>query len=617
MTTASSSIEDLNKAIEASNPFAIKFVDQHHVWGKSFPDVPSINACASDAVFESIAKVSSGKIDSIGITITAEKGAGKTHLISRIRHQLQAEGKAFFVYMGTYGDLNFIKREFLQTLASSLKKVGSQEVSQWQELAANLLRQIIPNNGYLPKQAVIGVTKKLATDPKLIDRLHNSLLQKKPDVDNPYLLKAILWTLSIPHAPFAVNWLSGQELAEGKATEMGLPNSPNQKQEAESFNFACQILDLISDYCTVVFCFDELDDPDCNTPGATRAQVVFALAKDLRNRIKRCVLLMASFPDTFRDQIKLLPVTGAAYDRTADQVVDLEYLNSESVINLVSQWLERFYQEKDLIPPTLLYPFKEADLVEIGKKRPTARIILKWCFDNWSPGTPPPPVRIAFQNELASLGESISEYMDNKPELAEALRLGFSRIIGQVCENVRIEAVEDIPYKPNEKHYSLDFKVVGIENKESISIGVMVHQISSGNAVQAGLKKLVDYNQLSNNRGCLVRSKTINKRAASAQQHLTDLLAKGGEWVQLNEAHVKPLLAMLFLQRNAKNYDLTDEEIFSFISQRQLVTNNPLIREILSAPSGHEPKGLIDEDKPISTSESISNLDDSGNIDLT
>lgn len=126
MTSSSYSISNLDNAIKSQNPFDRPLVVRSQdVWGKGFPDVPSLNAHASDAIFESIEKVRTRQRQVIGITITAEPGLGKSHLISRIRHRLQADGIALFVYMSECGDLNRIKIEFLRTLASSLKRNGS------------------------------------------------------------------------------------------------------------------------------------------------------------------------------------------------------------------------------------------------------------------------------------------------------------------------------------------------------------------------------------------------------------------------------------------------------------------------------------------------------------
>jgi DNA replication protein DnaC len=87
-----SPIEALNVAIQSHNPFSnAGIVKEQDVWGKGFPDVSTLNAHASDTVFQAIEQVrtsqsSQDKVTSIAIT--AEPGVGKSHIISRIRHRL-------------------------------------------------------------------------------------------------------------------------------------------------------------------------------------------------------------------------------------------------------------------------------------------------------------------------------------------------------------------------------------------------------------------------------------------------------------------------------------------------------------------------------------------------
>ncbi len=111
-----------------------------------------------------------------------------------------------------------------------------------------------------------------------------------------------------------------------------------------------------------------------------------------------------------------------------------------------------------------------------------------------------------------------------------------------------------------------------------------------------------------------MRSKNINPGAALARQHLRILLKeKGGEWVGLQSQDIKPLLAIYFVWSNKDSYELTEEQIFDFIEEKQLAINNPLIREILSDPSGQEPTNLTDDGLPINIPQPIANAD---NIDL-
>ncbi|MBE9207642.1 hypothetical protein IQ244_14150 [Nostoc sp. LEGE 06077] len=628
MITTTSTIDEL---IRNKNPFAGHIVVRpQQIWGKSYPDLPSINAHASDAVFNAVEQIRQGKRETVGITITAEKGLGKSHIISRIRHRFQRENTALFIYMGKYDNLNQIKSQFLQTVASSLRAYGSQELMQWQEIAAALINEAKKCN-YTPRQYVSSIYPNWLNkhSTKTVDTLTEVVLKIKPEITNPYIIRAILWTLSTTHAHYATYWLSGLEITEAQADLLGLPNSKNEDKEAEALSNVRQILDITSNYKVPVICFDELDIADISDTGFTAPQIVANLVKDLYNSLKRGVLLLSIYPQTWNEQIRSLPQTDAVIDRLVSEQTDkqpivLKYLNSDDIVSLVKLWLQDFYQENQHNPPHSLYPFDENKLRELGKGRPTVRSVLKWCAENFvsplsqdeitlpplvkPPSQQPHTVKAYFDNELANVEASIDSSMEDEKAIGDALRLVFRSLIGKTLEGVAIEAIERIP---NQEH--IDFKIVG--NNKTVKIGVDVLQQTGGGSVTTALSKLIDYKKFHLTRGCLVRSKKINRGATLAQQHLQKLLQKlGGEWVKLQPQDITPILAIYSVWDNRKSYELTEEQVFDFIEQEKIVINNPLIREILSDPSGQEPDNLTDDELPMRIPQSVSIAD---NIALT
>ena len=80
------SLNDINQLIEKQNPFDRSLVvKSHDVWESKFPDVASINSHISDAIFQGVDQIRSGQRSVLGITLTAERGLGKSHLIGRLR----------------------------------------------------------------------------------------------------------------------------------------------------------------------------------------------------------------------------------------------------------------------------------------------------------------------------------------------------------------------------------------------------------------------------------------------------------------------------------------------------------------------------------------------------
>ncbi len=618
MNSTPSDITALNHVIKNENPFDRPLVVRSHdVWEQSFPDVPSINAHAFNAVFQAIEQIRAGQLSVIGITIKAERGLGKSHLISRIRRHLKVEGGSFFVYMSEYGDLDRINSKFLDTLASSLKQIGNQGVMQWQELATALVNEAIKKD-YTPQQLISRFPGALAQNPKLLDNLTAKVLQLKSNIENPYLIQAILWTLSPDKVSFAINWLSGRDLAQSQADAMGLPSQSQEDKEAEALQIVCQILDLIGDYRTLVICFDELESTDCNERGFTRAQVAALLAKDLYGKIKSGILMMAMYPLTWTNQIRAMPEAQAVTDRIGNKIFDLNPLNADGVVAVVSQWLRDFYDKKGLTTPTPVYPFNEGELRELGKEKPIVRAVLKWCAENWGkpPVDPLHKVEMAFNKEVAALERSIDNYLEDNATLADALRLGFLTVIGETIERVQIERIEDVQAKGADKGY-LHFRIVGKEDGRVVKIVVAVVQNSSAKFVSAALKRLIEYEKFDMTRGCLVRTKAVNPKT-KGQEHLDQLLSKklGGEWVMLRNEDIKPLLAIRFVSNAREDYEVSEEQIKAFIVRDKIVVNNNLIREVLSDPSGQLPEGLVDDESvlitiPVPEKETINNISSS------
>lgn len=630
-------MESINAAINSHNPFTnAGIVKEQDVWGKGVPDVPTLNAHASNQVFKAIqfvrnSKSSQDKVTSIAIT--AQQRVGKTHLLSRIRHELEKVGGALFVYAGVnnYTDLNLVKYQFQQTLADSLSKTGSQEVMQWQEVAAAMANEGRENTvspAVLVKRFDIACEK----NKNLMNNLQKQVIKNKPNID-PYILRAILWTLSETQAPYAIKWLSGEELAQANADELGLPNSSktNQDREAEALKNIQQILNLVGFYNSIVICFDEIDVKNNSTDdGLPTESVIANFVKILHDTLvnsdlsQGVVILTVMLPETWRDKVNSLP--GGTPDRiskfTQRKPLDLKYISGDSMVELVTIWLQDYYNAKDLIPPDPLYPFTETELKEYGKiNKPSVREALRWCADNFKIETEPLPDDPFTRFEMAFTREGevkFEEYIEDSSRIAEALYFGFNTLKGKTLEEVMIvEITNDIQPKRKNNNF-INFKILGNENGKQVKIGVAVVQ-DSQSKLNACLKRLNDYHTFDLTRGCLVRSESKikqMKKTAATFSLLEELIKyKGGENVDLIEDQIRPLIAILAIYQKRQNYQLTEEQIFDIISKNNITFDNLLLKEILSYPSGEMPEfddglgGLFDDEN-----DNISEVDDEGGL---
>ncbi|MCC3527352.1 MAG: ATP-binding protein [Microcoleus sp. PH2017_22_RUC_O_B] len=628
-----SPIEALNAAIQNHNPFSkAGIVKEQDVWGKGFPDLPTLNAHASDAIFQAVEKVktsqsSQEKVSSL--VLTASMGVGKSHILNRTRQRLESNGNALFVYasVNNYTDLNFIKYQFQQTLVNSLSRISSQGVMQCQEIAAAMANEcfkaINPATPNLSPQKLLDqfdqVCASWATKNKnYMKALTKQFLRIRSNVD-PYILRAVLWTLSETETPFAIKWLSGEELDKSKAEELGLPTNSgktNQDREVESLNNVQKILNLVSYYRPVIICFDEIDvNTSCRDDGLTTPQVIADLVKRLYDTLEHSdlgqglVIITVMAPDTWIT-VNLMPtsILERVSTYTQRKPIDLKYLNGDSLVDLVKLWLQDFYQVRNLNPPHPVYPFEESQLREYGRGKPTVREALTWCAENFKVFMPPMPelpedpverFELALTKELEA---DIREYMEDNSTIAKAIYFGFETLKGQTIDKVTVDEIT-AEIKPKAKNAEwIKFKIIGTENGRAIKIGVAILQSSQSELV-AGLKRLIDYQTFDLTRGCLVRSQSkieTIKKNSKAYKLLEELVSfeKGGEVVYLIEDQIKPLLAVRAVCKKCRDYNLTEDQVWDFISQKQLTFENLLLREILSDPSGEMPV-VDDEDESL------------------
>jgi len=611
---------DILAALKANNPFERPpVVKDQNIWGESFPDVPALNAIASDAVFAALEKARSADstFDKVAsIVLIADRGVGKSHVIKRIRRRLQASGEGVFIYASAdkYGDLDYINALFQQSVAESLDQIGSAGVTQWQEIATLMVAEALSTSNSKAKapaaQALVGKFDKAWQDSRqnkqtdLVGELAKAIRRKRPNID-PYILRAIIWTLSEERGSFAVKWLAGEQLDRQDAADLRLPQQEKSEGErdASALTRVTKILSLISEYKSVSVCFDELDTHVSNRDGYTTEIVILDLVKRLFDSIgasitsKGVVLLTVVLPDRWRT-VSQTKIASEHKMSSHGKPIALMNLSVETVRELALATLQNFYNKKGLTPATPIYPFDEEELAQYGKNRPYAREALTWFaaqinekLKHLKPASVSPTERLkdAYDNALSQFD---AEALEDNELIAAALRFGFEKITeidrlkDQPIEGVVIRRVEDITPK-RENGGWIHFQVVGEEDDERVTIGVSALQYTTGRPVGAGFRRLLDTETFGLSRSCLVRSRDRKiKRYWDSFEYYQQLVANGGEWVDLVVEEIKPLLALQYVYEHHEKFDLTLKRLNSFAFTRDLLTSNLLLKEILSRPTG-------------------------------
>jgi hypothetical protein len=582
-----SSSEDLNAVIQNSNPFDKPLiVRDKNVWGKGFPDVPSLNSHASNAVFQAMKEARKDRFVN-SITITAEPGSGKSHIISRIKHHLPEED-VLFIYMNRYSDLKLIKCQFQQVLADSLNKFGGKEVTQWQELAAAMTNQA--RGTKQPPKNIVGEFSEISLAQ--IDKLTSVIQETKSNLD-PDIVKAILWTLSPGKSSYASKWLSGKDISTKKADELDLPHSKNQENEAGAFDTAKQILDLISDYYSLIVCFDELDgigqaDPDQSDPiigGYSQPQVVANLVKDLFNSLNQGTILTVMQLDTWRYQIEGMPNPSAIKARLSSkgEPIPLHAIDEQSIVELVSLWLKDFYATAKLDPPNPIYPFTQIQLKELAKRKLPVRDVLNWCRNNFKVSDTGGEVENFVKKELER-DEIHNLNLDDNLLISNILLFVFRKFIGQIAEEIKIEDVVEFNPQGKKKNY-INLELRGKRSGKVIKAGIAVFQNSNQNAVRACLNQLIDCSSLGLTCSFLIRSKDKSIKSDLALTALKKLTSTSvGKLVSFQIEDLRILAAIFSVYNKRQSYNLGEEDISAYIlEEHSVIRRNTLVQDILTS----------------------------------
>lgn len=638
-TVSYSTLEELKTAISSYNPFSRVAVDNVNSIRKEEPYLKSLNASIFEKVIDVIRQVkhsSDGKDKVATLVITGDPGAGKTQLVKRIHRHCVDQDIAILIYanLAKCSNSDLLHSQFVEIFVKELAIAERDEnknfkPNQWQEIATAMINSAAPSGkSYATANLVNNFDQFYARaktkNQNIIQQLSQGIKKLYPHFD-AYTVRAVLWTLSPTYGDYAVEWLAGNSLDSETAQGMGLPNYADQdivEKNSAAFSKLLKIVSLVSDYKTLIICFDEFDDKvlDC---GETNAQLIAQFIKDLHDNLEQSnfsqgiTIISLMFESVWKDQLKnyfsscataLASVIDRMSTATKGEPLSLQPINGKSILELVSFWLEEFlYKPRQLKPHDSVYPFTVNKLEEVAKNRPTIRETLDWCYKEYKKiqetivKDPKEQYQLARQ-QMSQL--DITDYLEDNDFLANTLKFGFEQLINQPLEGVTasgeklkkviIESVESIDNK------WVKFKINGIENESKrFTIGVTVIQNQGATSVRHGLKQLVDYSKFGLTRGCMVRSpdKKIGK-STLAYQRLEQLTTQlGGEQAPLHPEEIKPLIEIYSIYQDCQSFGLTEEQVKEF-SQGE-IANNPLLQEILSDPSGKIDEYTLDSDELI------------------
>ncbi|MGL5065049.1 MAG: hypothetical protein ACRC62_34200 [Microcoleus sp.] len=590
------------------NPFKLKtVVSAQEVWGEVVTDLADLNQRVDQTIYRAISEVRQRYSDKIGIAIRGDRGTGKSHTIHRIWKTIERDGGAVFAYIPPFTNASRIDSHVRFHLSLSFNHQDVRGVTQWQQLAASMIATLQGTEfeekyqPYLekcnhPEQLRKYLIQNLNKDQQLqfIDEVVEAILEYQHDIDFNFL-RAVIFLIfkSNSLAQIAKDWIQGIDNPETR--KRGLPEFSQQEQDAKSIWFIEQICKLARvSSRPVLICFDQLDRVQAaNDCGDSAAQIVASCIDRIYFQCSNVLLLCCVISDTWKE---IEQMGSGIPDRVGQWSIATNPPTADQMLELVKLRLAWFHRKNNLNSDDYpnLYPFDANEIRGIASKAPGVRDLMKWCAEKFESveilerviltKKPLNNKRQEFMDAYNELLSRVSVPERNDDQLAALIASTMSMIPKNGTENVIINSVTPIKQAGHNLHLIID----GYDTirQTAVRIGVRVSETQTGRTFNAAMERLLKYKQHNITRGCLVRSTPVPLSWKKGKQ-LEEKLVKqqGGEVVVLKKDEIKPLAALHQIYEEAENYGFTKQEAIEFVKELNLAAENPLLCEILSAPT--------------------------------
>jgi hypothetical protein len=305
------------------NPFANLAVGSP--WTDAPADVTAINSEAFRLLRRGLRQARLGT-DPVSIVVTGEPGSGKTHLLSRLKRDLETEKdgeKPWYVYVRCHASARTIWRHLQRCLAGDLLQAGFADL-----VRKDMLRPGATNH--------LGVHRAL-------EHLANGT-----------------------HALAATAWLRGEPLADADLAALGIgieKEDEDRSRETEAKLVVQALLRFLAP-TPVVICFDQVEALETYLGERDGYHALGQMVSELVLGEHRHLLLVSCIIATFERNLEEIP-NGADRDKWLQEKATLKPIEWEPALELVGARLDsvpelRALRERHGSDP--LWPLDEAPL---------------------------------------------------------------------------------------------------------------------------------------------------------------------------------------------------------------------------------------------------------------
>lgn len=396
------------------------FVDRvDNPWAQ-LPDVPEFNEIAYRRIvraLEQLQRADETNKSAVGVLVLGEAGTGKTHLLMRVAKELSKQNHILFVRKPNNEEA--VAQHVWSNIVQSLtRKTDPNGPSQMDDLLGHVFAKVLISE--FEKDIAEGVdveqrgrwVKSLREDALNLFRMlgegerrknNMELIRKRtlrflslnhPEVDQSIASGLIRYCLFAREdwKRLALRWLSGQDLDEAEAAQMGMPPSwissdeasteisSNQQREEMALRAIQSLGKLSLYYQPLILAFDQLeglrDEQTLTRRWGDVLREIFTMAPNI-------LVVTCIFPSLWETWFKP-NLDESVSQRIAQSQLTLEQFQSHHAIRMLEVQLRDAFTQHRL--PTSIYPFEQSDVEKLCAGAPSPRSFIqsaRTMFESW------------------------------------------------------------------------------------------------------------------------------------------------------------------------------------------------------------------------------------------
>ncbi len=356
------------------NPFDLINLKPGNFWGEKQDSTNSV-----DSIHQEVISEVEGFLDLVNkdnrsrsLLLLGDSGSGKSYLLGRLKHTLNP--KAFFAYIGSWADSDYIWRHVLRSTVDSLIQIpeGQQEsqLIVWLKSLSAFTR--INSDQRLFSDSIWQFMR--SDRRKFIHHLKTTYSQT--GLYNPDFFFGVLHDLTNPELyPIACEWLRGDDLSEESMQALKVNSCIDSENAAK--NILANFGRISIETQPIVLCFDNLDNIPRVADGSQDFQSLFNINTTIHNSyLKNFLVIISVITNTWNRNCDRIQQA----DRVRiDKAVRLKRINLEQVEALWAYRLKPLNQQAKPQPKLDIFPlnrqFLESSFLG-GKTLPRNALIL-------------------------------------------------------------------------------------------------------------------------------------------------------------------------------------------------------------------------------------------------